>query len=289
MSLKIQFFNSRDTAQILGVDVSTIKRWTEEGKLACIKTAGGHRKFLMRHLADFVQKYETKPARTHPFPMKTRKDLQIGYWILNQDLPHLREYLFQEALNANRFRILQVLNALYFKQYPLFQIYDQLITPVMQQIGDGWVEKKIAIIQEHLASQMIFECLARLQGMVSLPVEKIGSALCLNLSFELHSFALKMVEYLLEVRGFKVYFCGANTPVQDLPDVLTRLRPDRIYISSTYVSDPTATQAEFDLLCRYCEAAKVEVYVGGRGFNSIQLHSPAVVRRLSTFGEVMQY
>ncbi|MCB0298451.1 MAG: helix-turn-helix domain-containing protein, partial [Calditrichaeota bacterium] len=46
----IQHFNSQEAAKILGVNVSTIKRWTDEGKLQCIKSVGGHRKFLMDHL-----------------------------------------------------------------------------------------------------------------------------------------------------------------------------------------------------------------------------------------------
>ena len=41
MSTEVQFFNSLEAAKILGVNVSSIKRWTEEGKLECVKTAGG--------------------------------------------------------------------------------------------------------------------------------------------------------------------------------------------------------------------------------------------------------
>ena len=56
----IRHFNSIEVARILGVNVSTVKRWTEEGKLECIKTAGGHRKFLMAHLGDYVKNYKSK-------------------------------------------------------------------------------------------------------------------------------------------------------------------------------------------------------------------------------------
>ena len=49
--------NSEEAARLLGVNVSSIKRWTDEGKLSCIRTAGGHRKFQMSHLADFLKKF----------------------------------------------------------------------------------------------------------------------------------------------------------------------------------------------------------------------------------------
>ena len=38
MKEEIQYFNSHDAAKILGVNVSTVKRWTDEGKLECIKS-----------------------------------------------------------------------------------------------------------------------------------------------------------------------------------------------------------------------------------------------------------
>ena len=37
-------YNSNQVAELIGVNVSTIKRWTDTGKLNCIKSAGGHQK-----------------------------------------------------------------------------------------------------------------------------------------------------------------------------------------------------------------------------------------------------
>lgn len=43
-------------AKALGVSVATVKRLTDAGKLSCIRTPGGHRKFLSREIAQFVAK-----------------------------------------------------------------------------------------------------------------------------------------------------------------------------------------------------------------------------------------
>ena len=32
----------KDASEILGVNISTLKRWTDNGTLKCTKTAGGH-------------------------------------------------------------------------------------------------------------------------------------------------------------------------------------------------------------------------------------------------------
>ncbi len=69
MKGEIQYYNSDEAAKILGVNVSTIKRWTEEGRLSCIKTAGGHRKFLMEHLAAFLETNKKKTEKLNCSPL----------------------------------------------------------------------------------------------------------------------------------------------------------------------------------------------------------------------------
>ena len=51
-------YNSYQLAKIIGVNVSTIKRWTESGKLNCSKTAGGHRKFNLNDISNFLKTYK---------------------------------------------------------------------------------------------------------------------------------------------------------------------------------------------------------------------------------------
>ena len=49
----MRFLSSNDVAEILGINISTLKRWTENGTIGCSKTAGGHRKFTMQHVRDY--------------------------------------------------------------------------------------------------------------------------------------------------------------------------------------------------------------------------------------------
>lgn len=289
MEPSIQYFNSEEAAKILGVNVSTIKRWTDEGKLKCIKTAGGHRKFLMEHLASFLELYKRKTEKVNLFPIETETDLRISQHILKGDFNFLIEYVLKHALHSHIERVQQVLNGLYLGQYPLYEIYDRLITPVLHQIGQMWMDNKISIAEEHIASQAIRDAVIRLQGIIKLPIKKSGKALLINFTNEFHSMALKMVEHILELRGFRVFFTGQNTPLMKIDKFFESYHPERVYVSGTVVGDRELLESEFRTICDLSSKYKAKVWVGGRAFDVITIDHPAVVRRLTNFQDVYQY
>lgn len=281
-----KYFNSSEAANILGVNVSTIKRWTDDGRLKCIKTAGGHRKFAISHLAEFIQENKQKTSRVNVFPVEGEKDLEISYHITKGDFKFLKNRVLGDALDCNRERIHKILNGLYLGQFPLHKIYDNLITPVMHRIGDLWEREEITITEEHFASQIIRDSIIRLQSAMQIPSKKIGTALCLNFSSELHDIALKLVDHILEIRGYKVLFSGQITPLYKLESIFEKFQPDRVYISSTVVSEISLAQLELNHLLELCENNSAEVYVGGRGMDKLNIDHPAITARLKSFKEV---
>ena len=182
MNKDTNFLNSQEAADVLGVNVSSIKRWTDSGKLECIQTAGGHRKFLMSHLVKFIEVNENKSAKASVFQIETESDVEMSYHILKGDYDTLIDYVVSKARLSDRFAVQKVLNGLYLGHYPLHMIYDHLVTPVLIQIGTLWMNRNLSIIEEHIAAQTIRDAISRLQGIIRIPDKKEGKAILLNLS-----------------------------------------------------------------------------------------------------------
>jgi len=286
--LNIQYFNIIEAAKILGINVSSIKRWTDEGKLECIKTAGGHRKFMLNHIAAFLEKNKKKTTKANIFPIEDSKDIEVSFYILKQDFAYLKDYILEQALNCNRYKVHQVINGLYLSQIPLYKIYDHLVTPALHDLGSMWENDKISVIEEYFSTQTIKDSLIRFQGIINVPKNKIGKVICMNLSNELHDIALKMIDHILEEQGYQIYFSGQMTPFIKTQQIFEKVKPVRLYISSTIVPDRKTIQDELNSILDLAEIHKIKVFVGGSGFDMLNFDHPAVVRRLVSMEEVFE-
>lgn len=285
---EIKYFNSIGAAKILGVNVSTIKRWTESGELSCVRTPGGHRKFLPQHLSDFMETHRRKKSRVPLLSLEEPGDVELTARIFAGDWAYLQEFLLQQAMGGAIERLLFLLSGMVSVPRPLHEIYEYLVTPVMHRLGVLWEAEEISVVEEHLASQTIRLALDRLQGLIAIPREKIGTALCMNLSNELHDIPLQMVGHILEKRGYRVLFSGQMTPFLGLAEILKKVKVDRIYISSTIIPDAVTARQEFRQVFDLAAENGIPVFVGGQGIDRLKMDLPDGVTRLFNFQDVAE-
>ncbi len=281
------YLSSVDVARILDVNVATVKRWTEAGKLDCVKTAGGHRKFLMRHLAAFAIDHQKYAQHLPLIKFGSELNLDLNAEILKGEFKDLIPFFLEKAMSCDAVTIQNILNSLYMVHQNLALIYDNLLTPVLHEIGYKWERDELSITQEHLASQTIRDGIIKLQDIVIKPEEHVGRAFVLTFSDELHDIPAKMVQHLLETRGFQVLYSGQRTPIGDTESVFETFQPERVYVSSVYVENIEATQKELKELIDLCETHEAQLYGGGAGIGQITLPEGTKIKYLSSFYDVM--
>lgn len=262
--------SSPEVAKILGVNVATVKRWTDTGKLNCVKTAGGHRKFSMKQIAAFTKDNQKYAQRLSLVPLEDAEKRQISRKILEADFEALVPVILEKAMACDQSEVQMILNSSYMVHQDLSILYDGLITPVLHRIGTMWIEGEITISEEHLASQVIRDSIVRLQDVVNHDPEQ-GKAYVLTMSEELHDIAAKMSQHVLEQNGYKVLFSGPQNPVLDTEKIFSSFKPDRVYLSSTYVEDIDGAQMELQELVRLCQVHDAKLFAGGSGLNQLNL------------------
>ncbi len=112
----------------------------------------------------------------------------------------------------------------------------QVIFPFMERIGVLWITGHINPAQEHLVSNIIRQKLIVGTEEVNPMFQLKRSGLLFLPEGEFHELGLLFIQYLLKSRGLRVYYLGANVPLEDVEYVVKYKNPDFIYTHLTSVS-----------------------------------------------------
>tara|TARA_B100001146_G_scaffold223862_1_gene239681 strand:+ start:254 stop:1114 length:861 start_codon:yes stop_codon:yes gene_type:complete len=285
----MKYLNSKEVAMIMGVHVSTVKRWTDAGKLPCYQTPGGHRKFILRHINEFLAKNKKKSKKVNIVELEGIKDRKLIQNIDHGEYEKLLPVFIKQALNADGNRLKTTLTGLYMKQYLLHEIYDALVMPVLESIGDMWANNDISVAEEHLASNTIRNAVHALGETLERKDYKDNSyTLSLALSGDEHDLPLIMIKQILEIKGIPVINCGRNTPANSIKRLLKKFQPDKIIVSLTYIEDKKLTKQELDDLLKIASNTHAKIYVGGAGIQYIDGQQLKNVQLLHSMSDVAQ-
>lgn len=76
----IDWLSLNEAAKVLGVHPSTLRRWSDEGNIASVRTEGGHRRFDRDTLIEFLDKQQEKPSSPLVPTKSNTAGLAEGHW-----------------------------------------------------------------------------------------------------------------------------------------------------------------------------------------------------------------
>lgn len=113
------------------------------------------------------------------------------------------------------------------------EFFDQALRGAMYEVGRRWEEGAITVAREHLATTSVARLLSALPTQ-NVPEEtRKGKAVVAATANEYHEMGAWLVADALEQDGWTVRFLGANTPIQELVDLVAEEQPDLLALSAS--------------------------------------------------------
>lgn len=141
-------------------------------------------------------------------------------------------------------------------------LIDQVLTPVMAEVGTRWLRNEWSVAQEHAATSVVDALLGRLELEPPVVVPVAGTVVGVCATGEWHVTPLRLVAEVLRRRGLVVRVLGASVPPDHLAEYL-RLHPTSAVLVSCSISRFLPGAAA---VVRAAHTAGVPVLAGGAAF-----------------------
>lgn len=227
-------YSTRELADMLSVNESTVKRWADSGFIECSRTKGGHRRFPIRSVLKFIHQNRID-LPGFPVAEFDKKDVQAHLTAGFVDV--LISPLKKAALQGDSLEVLRIMRAGFVSHPDIIPLYTQLLFPALIQIGDDWESGKIGVDGEHLATQAIKFALYTFQAGIHMNEPNGLSAVVSCFEGETHDIAITCIASFLTSQGWKVYHLGQDIPTGDLALFIKARRPNLVAISADVVED----------------------------------------------------
>jgi len=271
-----RYVSTAQVARAIGVSVTTIKRWVDDGILPGQRTAGGHRKLLTEDVLRLI--------REGNLPQADLNGLLTGSADPN---PALKEFpsRFAEAIRRADYDALPtILHSAYRSGMSIAEIADRILAPGLAEVGHLWATGRIDVMREH---RILQSCISALYDMRRLlrrygdedrPVA-VGGAPERD-HYLVPSLLAKLT--LLDC-GWNAIDLGPNTPLEAYLAAVRELEPKLIWVSVSHIDDPDRFLQDYRRLYDVCFEQRIPLSLGGRG-----LHD-AIRGRMAytTFGDGM--
>jgi len=145
-------------------------------------------------------------------------------------------------------------------------IVDQVLRPVMIEIGERWHTGRMTVAQEHLATELMTHAARRMLALVQ-PDTDARTALLACFADEEHAFPLHVLGVHMASWGWRVVELGARTPPAAIRHAVALLQPGLVALSVTV---PPAGHRARELVDDYADACGDTPWlVGGAGVDAI--------------------
>lgn len=207
---------------------------------------------------DIPLEYRTSPKILSILASKTKEQYKKSLII-----KELKNQVFEYLKNGNIPNILEVVEK-YERQTSLSEFYDDILKPVMYEIGYLWQQNKLDIATEHVCSNIANKAI-HIINKTHRQQNKKGSILLCTPEGEIHNIACHIIESVLLENGFRVHNISPSVPTDSIITYLSDTSPSLVLISIT-LSDNMGSAIR--LTKKIADFFDIPIILGGIAINN---------------------
>lgn len=226
----MRLLSPKELADALGVSESSLKRWTDAGRLRAARTGGGHRRIPLDEALRFIRATGTPVARPELLDLPE----------LDAVAPDVSLYALLEAGDARAVR--GWLMGRYLAGASVADLCDGPLRAALYQLGELWRHGPDGIVVEHRATDVCLQAIAHLRGTFEAGPD---APLAIGAGPEDDPYLLPaaMAAAVLASAGMRVTNLGADTPLAALERAVADQEPALVWISATASLPPARGRA----------------------------------------------
>ena len=278
-----KYLNTKQVGNLFDVNESTVRRWATSGKIECISSAGGHRKFSYQNVMNFANTQGLK-INSSEIPYNVNRKTVISDSV---------NHVFKNDAKSLELIFVQ----LFLDGTPLTDLMDNYVEKILVEIQNKLDRREVSIAEEHIARKIVSKALNNFKLTVSdSSSENKENILCLNLENDIPDLPIDMIQILLENKNYNVHNCGANTSIKDIKKLLSTKKYKAIFIylcdrqccTATVKDNLKKTNQDLNDISVLAKKYNIELYLGGPSFKNIDKDVLRSYKSFSKYSESHQ-
>ena len=217
----MKYLNSKEVSDILGVNISTLKRWTDNGTIDCHKTAGGHRKFTMQNIRDYYSKNK-KASKSDAINLKNFEHKKIFEMIKKKNYVDLSYKLADASIESDEQAVQTIITGSYMNNISIIDLCDHIIDAGSMIVENALHQSYISHTEAFISRKTITRATESLNA--DKPNGEFNglNALCVNFEDNLPDLGVVMSEVILRHKGYNVFNTGSHAELGDLESIVKK-------------------------------------------------------------------
>ncbi|RLS54656.1 MAG: DNA-binding protein [Planctomycetota bacterium] len=251
----------KQVATAIGASESSLKRWCDQGLLATIKTAGGHRRISLQEALRFVREQNHTVVEPQLLSLPSTNDRKSRR--IEECADRLTESLLAGCEQTSRSIVLE----LFVAGHPVSQIFDEVVAPAFRAIGEQWECHQAEVYQERAACQVAVRILNDLRSK-QVPTNSGRLAIGATIEGDHYSLPTSMAEIVLHSVGWDARLLGSSIPLSSMEAAVNNMKPGLLWLSVSHIPDEAEFIAGFNRLFAVSAKTGTAVVVGGRALTT---------------------